>query len=115
MDVFTSGLCRMLSVEGLRHTKCCHMFDDTTAYQVRTCNEVFSLLRFCICAHLHLVNADQISNNVAVLRRLTYQDSRFLRLVMKWDARLIQLILDDLVYPRWNAHGLFYLFALIII
>ena len=87
----------LLSVEGLRHTKCCHMFDDTTAYQVHTCNEVFSLLRFCICAHLYLVIADQISKNVAMLRRLTDQDLRFLRLVMKWDARLIQLILDELV------------------
>jgi hypothetical protein len=42
----------VLSVEVLRHTKYCHMIDDTTAYQVHTCNEVFSLLHFCISAHL---------------------------------------------------------------
>jgi hypothetical protein len=36
------------SVEVLRHTKYGHLIDDTKAYQVHTCNEVFSLLHFCI-------------------------------------------------------------------
>jgi hypothetical protein len=73
----------VLSVEELRHTKYCHMIDDTTAYQVHTCNEVFSLLHFFICAHLFLVDADHISNSGVMLRRLTDQHFKFQILVMK--------------------------------
>jgi hypothetical protein len=60
-----------------------HMIDDTTAYQVHTCNEVFSLLHFYICAHLYLADADLISKSIVMLRRLTDQYLKYLIIVIK--------------------------------